>query len=232
MRRNHNIRKTVKVEATLEEGVEDMPIEYMNHDEKHLTKRQRLLVWNAVNDPQLTWAEAAKKAGYKNPIVIGRYMHEGNKYAHVRREYERLMSEAKKKFELTHDKAVEDLYTIRDLALESGSYSAAIQAQGLLLKVGGLIVDRREVLHGKIDQMSRDEVERRLKQLIGTKAIENSSGSNILENKSGDRVVILTSCLAWISSLNILQSSHFCIISNLLHLVFCIECINPPNTIT
>ena len=183
MRRNHNIRKTVKVEATLEEGVEDMPIEYVNHDEKHLTKRQRLLVWNAVNDPQLTWAEAAKKAGYKNPIVIGRYMHEGNKYAHVRREYERLMSEAKKKFELTHDKAVEDLYTIRDLALESGSYSAAIQAQGLLLKVGGLIVDRREVLHGKIDQMSRDEVERRLKQLIGTKAIENSSGSNILENK-------------------------------------------------
>jgi len=54
------------------------------------------------------------------------------------------------------------------------------------LKVGGLIVDRREVLHGKIDQMSRDEVERRLKQLIGTKAIENSSGANIIENKSGD----------------------------------------------
>ena len=139
MPNNNNIRKSVKIEKTLEEGVEDMPIEYVNHDEKHLTKRQRLLVWNAVNDPQLTWAEAAKKAGYKNPIVVGRLMrkNEDSRYAHVRREYERLMSEAKKKFELTHDKAVEDLYTIRDLALESGSYSAAIQAQGLLLKVGG-----------------------------------------------------------------------------------------------
>ena len=94
--RNHTIRKSIKVEKTLAE-TDDMPIEYVNHDEKHLTKRQRLLVWNAANDPQLTWAEAAKKAGYKNPIVIGRYMHEGNKYAHVRREYERLMSEAKKK---------------------------------------------------------------------------------------------------------------------------------------
>ena len=187
MPNNNNIRKSVKVEKTLEEGVEDMPIEYINHDEKHLTKRQRLLVWNAVNDPQLTWAEAAKKAGYKNPIVVGRYMHEGKKYDHVRSEYERLMSEAKKKFELTHDKAVEDLYMIRDLALESGSYSAAIQAQGLLLKVGGLIVDRREILHGKIDQMDRSEVERRLQQLLGTKAIEQKSGTNIIENKSGDQ---------------------------------------------
>ena len=169
--RNHTIRKSIKVEKTL--------------DEKHLTKRQRLLVWNAANDPQLTWAEAAKKAGYKNPIVIGRYMHEGNKYAHVRREYERLMSEAKKKFELTHDKAVQDLYKLRDDAWGSGAYNAAIQAQGLLLKVGGLIVDRREVLHGKIDQMSREEVEKRLKQLLGTKALDNKSGTNIIENKSG-----------------------------------------------
>tara|TARA_R110000744_G_scaffold189362_1_gene308492 strand:- start:225 stop:575 length:351 start_codon:yes stop_codon:yes gene_type:complete len=114
-------------------------------------------------------------------------MHEGKKYDHVRSEYERLMSEAKKKFELTHDKAVEDLYMIRDLALESGSYSAAIQAQGLLLKVGGLIVDRREILHGKIDQMDRSEVERRLQQLLGTKAIEQKSGTNIIENKSGNQ---------------------------------------------
>ena len=186
MPNNNNIRKKIKVEKTLEEGVEDMPIEYVNTDERNLTKRQRLLVWNAVNDPQLTWAEAAKKAGYKNPIVVGRYMHEGKKYNHVRSEYERLMSEAKQKFELTHDKAVEDLYRLRDDAWSSGAYNAAIQAQGLLLKVGGLIVDRREVLHGKIDQMDRSEVERRLQQLLGTKAIESKSGA-VIENKSGDK---------------------------------------------
>ena len=186
MPNNNNIRKKIKVEKTLEEGVEDMPIEYVNTDERNLTKRQRLLVWNAVNDPQLTWAEAAKKAGYKNPIVVGRYMHEGKKYNHVRSEYERLMSEAKQKFELTHDKAVEDLYRLRDDAWSSGAYNAAIQAQGLLLKVGGLIVDRRDVLHGKIDQMDRSEVERRLQQLLGTKAIESKSGT-VIENKSGDK---------------------------------------------
>ena len=51
MPRDLNIRKSVKVEPTLEE-TDEMPIEYLNQDEKHLTKRQRLLVWNLVNDPQ------------------------------------------------------------------------------------------------------------------------------------------------------------------------------------
>jgi hypothetical protein len=113
-------------------------------------------------------------------------MREGNKYSHVRREYERLMSEAKKKFELTHERAVEDLYKLRDDAWGRGAFNAAIQAQGLLLKVGGLIVDRREVLHGKIDQMSREEVERRLQDLLGSKTgitIENKSDTKAIESK-------------------------------------------------
>ena len=187
MPKDLNIRASVKVEPTLE-NTDEMPIEYLNQDEKHLTKRQRLLVWNLVNDPQLTYAEAAKKAGYKNPIVVGRYMRKNSnsKYAHVRREYERLMVEAKKKFELTHERAVEDLYKLRDDAWGKGAFNAAIQAQGLLLKVGGLIVDRREVLHGKIDQMSRADVERRLQELLGEKSVgllESKSGTKQLEKK-------------------------------------------------
>ena len=73
----------------------------------------------------------------------------------------------KKKYELNHDRAVKDLYDIRDKAMESGSFNAAIAAQNSLLKVGGLIVDRKEVRYGKIDQMSRAEIENRLKQLMG-----------------------------------------------------------------
>jgi hypothetical protein len=181
-----NIRKKIKVEPTLED-VEDMPIEYMNHNEKNLTKRQRLLVWNAVNDPTLTFAEAAKKAGFKNPKVVSRYMGPNGQYAHVYREYERLMAEAKKKFELTHEGAVEDLYRLRDDAWAQNNFTAAINAQNLLLKVGGLIVDRREVLHGKVDQMSRGEVERRLADLLGKQAIEHKSGIEIADKSgSGD----------------------------------------------
>jgi hypothetical protein len=185
-----NIRKKIKVEPTLED-VEDMPVEYMNHNEKNLTKRQRLLVWNAVNDPTLTFAEAAKKAGFKNPKVVSRYMGPNGQYAHVYREYERLMAEAKKKFELTHEGAVEDLYRLRDDAWAQNNFTAAINAQNLLLKVGGLIVDRREVLHGKVDQMSRGEVERRLADLLGKQAIEHKSGIEIVDKSGSEEVGVI-----------------------------------------
>ena len=182
------LKRNLNVEATLEEGVDDMPIEYHNTNEKNLTKRQRLMVWNLVNDPLLTFRDAARKAGYKNNITIGKLMakKEGSQYSHVRREYERLMLLAKTKFELTHERAVEDLYKLRDDAWGKGAFNAAIQAQGLLLKVGGLIIDRREVLHGKIDQMSRGEVERRLQDLLGQKvvgSIEHQSGDKQIESK-------------------------------------------------
>ena len=75
---------------------------------------------------------------------------------------------------------MQDLYDIRDKAIESGSFNAAISAQNSLLKVGGLIVDRKEVMFGKVDQMSREEVENRLKQLMGN-VVEAS-----IENKVDD----------------------------------------------
>ena len=56
-----------------------------------------------------------------------------------------------------------------------------------MLKLGGLIVDRREVLHGKIDQMSRDEVEKRLAQLIGSRELENKSGA-VIEDKTASKI--------------------------------------------
>ena len=59
------LRASVKVEPVLE-PTDDMPIEYLSEGEKKLTKRQRLLVWNAVNDPTLTFSEAAKKAGFNH----------------------------------------------------------------------------------------------------------------------------------------------------------------------
>ena len=85
------------------------------------------------------------------------------------------MNESKKKYELNYDRAVQDLYDIRDKALEAGSFNAAISAQNSLLKVGGLVVDRKEVMFGKVDQMSREEVEKRLEQLMGNIALGNTT---------------------------------------------------------
>jgi len=143
---------------------DEAPIEYANLDNS-LNRRQRNFIWQAVNNPRLTLVECAHKAGYKDARQSANKL---MNHPIIRKEYNYLMNEAKKKYELNYDRAVQDLYDIRDKALEAGSFNAAISAQNSLLKVGGLVVDRKEVMFGKIDQMSREEVEKRLEQLMGS----------------------------------------------------------------
>ena len=143
---------------------DEAPIEYANLDNS-LNRRQRNFIWQAVNNPRLTLVECAHKAGYKDARQSANKL---MNHPVIRKEYNYLMNEAKKKYELNYDRAVQDLYDIRDKALEAGSFNAAISAQNSLLKVGGLVVDRKEVMFGKIDQMSREEVEKRLEQLMGS----------------------------------------------------------------
>jgi len=59
-----------------------------------------------------------------------------------------------------------DLQIIRDKALESGAYAAAVQAEyrrGQAL--GTIYVERKEIRHGTIDSMSKEEVQRKLEEL-------------------------------------------------------------------
>jgi len=145
------------------EAVDEPPIEYCNLD-KRLNRRQHLFIWHSVNNPRMSFVDAATKSGYKDPRQAANKLMMNSL---VRSEYNYLMNEVKKKYELNYDRAVQDLYDIRDKALEHGSFNAAITAQNSLLKMGGLIVDRKEVKYGLVDQMSREEVEKRLKQLLG-----------------------------------------------------------------
>ena len=167
---------------------EEAPIEYCNLDNS-LNRRQRNFIWIAVNNPRLSLVECAHKAGYTSPRQMA------NKLMSkpiIRKEYNYLMNQAKKKYELNYDRAVQDLYDIRDKAIQSGSFNAAISAQNSLLKVGGLIVDRKEVMFGKVDQMSREEVENRLKQLMGNvveASIENKDEtSNLTDQEAIDEM--------------------------------------------
>jgi|TARA_R110000751_G_scaffold12251_1_gene42196 hypothetical protein len=150
---------------------EEAPIEYCNLSNS-LNRRQRNFIWISVNNPRLSLVECAYKAGYTSPRQAANKLM--NKPL-IRKEYNYLMNEAKKKYELNYDRAVQDLYDIRDKAMEAGSFNAAISAQNSLLKVGGLIVDRKEVMFGKVDQMSRDEVEARLTQLMGNIVLEDKT---------------------------------------------------------
>jgi hypothetical protein len=73
--------------------------------------------------------------------------------------------ELQRKYEVTYENHVEQLAKLRDVALQNGAYSAAVNAEKARGQVGGLYVDRKEILIGRIDSMNREDVVRRLQEI-------------------------------------------------------------------
>ena len=77
------------------------------------------------------------------------------------------LTEAKQlKYGITFEKVSRDLQMIRDAALEDGAYGPAVQAEMGRAKLAGLMIEKKEIKTGKIDQMDREEVEARLRSLL------------------------------------------------------------------
>ena len=80
---------------------------------------------------------------------------------------------------------------IRDAALEDGAYGPAITAEIARAKLAGLMVDKKEIKTGKIDQMDRGEVESRLRSLIekhglnvnATEDVEDAEFEEVIEEE-------------------------------------------------
>ena len=65
-----------------------------------------------------------------------------------------------------YKKHVRDLQKIRDLALDNGAYSAAVQAEYRRGQAqGDIYVSKSEIRTGSIDQMSKEDVERELDRI-------------------------------------------------------------------
>ena len=77
-----------------------------------------------------------------------------------------LQEAQQKKYEITFEKVARDLQMIRDRAVEDGSYGAAVNAELGRAKLAGLMIEKKEIKLGRIDQMDRSEVEARLNALL------------------------------------------------------------------
>ncbi len=129
------------------------------------TKKQQAFIQHYVYH-DLTNTESAHRAGYAGPARAESILLNDPRYAHVQTKIRELQEAQQKKFEITFDKVARDLQMIRDAAVEDGSYGAAVSAELGRAKLAGLMVDKKEIKHGRIDQMDRAEVESRLQQLI------------------------------------------------------------------
>ena len=78
----------------------------------------------------------------------------------------RLREERLKKYEVTYDGHVAELARIKDAALKKGSFSSAVNAETNRGKAAGLYIERKIIKHGKLEDMSEQELEAKMKQIL------------------------------------------------------------------
>jgi phage terminase small subunit len=122
----------------------------------------------AAADGTMTLKEAALEAGYplSNAANMGSQLTNPEQNPHVVAAIQRRRAELNAKYGTTFERHMKDLQYIRDKAIEAGAWAAAVQAEyrrGQAL--GTIYVDRKEIRHGSIDSMSKEEVQRKLDAL-------------------------------------------------------------------
>ena len=139
------------------------------HKDQKLTRRQELFVKELVsNDGQITLLEAAMKAGYSKSSAHIRAYELTNPHLspHVVAAIKRERDLLDEKFGVTYARHIRDLQRIRDMALENGAYSAAVQAEFRRgMAQGDIYVNKSEIRRGSIDSMSKEEVVKAIEEI-------------------------------------------------------------------
>ena len=134
-----------------------------------LTGREWKFVQELVaGEGHVTPKEAAIRAGYqaKDASAISNTLTNPKKNPHVVAAIKEFRKTLAEKYGTTYERHMRDLMVIRDKALEAGNYSAAVVAEyrrGQAL--GTIYIDRKEIRHGTIDSMSKEDVLRKLEEI-------------------------------------------------------------------
>ena len=134
-------------------------------------KMERFVKEFVTNDGFLTKRECAIKAGYaKSSAHVKAYeLTNPDLNPHVVAFMNKYKAEVDEKYGVSYGRHIRDLQKIRDEALESGAFSAAVQAEKARgLAQGNIYVNKSEIRHGSIDSMSREEVEKELQKIRDT----------------------------------------------------------------
>lgn len=127
--------------------------------EKGLTEKQEKFCRIYATE-DVTRTEAARLAGYGDGTAAwaaSRFLN-GRDYPQILARIAEIKEELATKYEVTFDGHVRQLARIRDMALDKGNFTAAHAAEKSRGQAAGLYISRSEILVGKIDQMSREEV--------------------------------------------------------------------------
>jgi len=138
---------------------------------KRLTEMQQrfaeFLVFGGSEGP-MTQTEAAVAAGYSPK----RARQEGSELCNpklsplVVKYLGQLREERIRKHEVTYENHIAELARLREAALKKGSFSSAVNAEANRGKAAGLYIDRKIIKTGKLEDLSEQELEAKMKQII------------------------------------------------------------------
>ena len=132
--------------------------------------QQRFAEFLVFGGPEgtMTQTEAAVAAGYSPK----RARQEGSELCNpklsplVVKYIGQLKEERLRKHEVTYEGHVAALARLREAALKKGSFSSAVNAEANRGKAAGLYIDRKIIKTGKLEDMSEQELEAKMKQIL------------------------------------------------------------------
>ena len=139
-----------------------------NGPDRKLTRRQEKFVKELVsNDGLITLREAAIRSGYSSASAHSRAweLTNNNISPHVVREIARYREELDEQYGVTYKRHIKDMHRLREICIQQGALSAAVQAEKNRGLAEGLYVSKSEIRTGSIDQMSREDVEKELERI-------------------------------------------------------------------
>ena len=137
---------------------------------KRLTEMQKrfcqYLVFGGPDGP-VNKMEAAEMAGYspKRARIEGSELTNPRHSPLVVKYRDELEQERNLKFGVNYDGHVAELARIKSLALKKNSFSAAVNAETNRGKAAGLYIDRKIIKHGKLEDMTEEQLKAKMKQI-------------------------------------------------------------------
>ena len=144
------------------------PIQFEADEEMGLTEMQTAFVWH-YTEGACGQTEAARRAGFAYPANAASKMLNGRDAPKVTKAIRIAQEELREKYAITPQKTGKLLWEISELAVESGSYNAAVSAIKELNSLAGLTVHKSQNLNINADLkgMSRDDIKARFAKLMG-----------------------------------------------------------------
>ena len=136
---------------------------------KKLTEMQMKFAHEIVtNEGRMNGEECARNAGYAHDSarVRASELQNPRRFPLVVKYIGELREEYQKKYAVTFERHISELAKIRIDALKKGAWSAAVNAEVARGKAAGLYIEQKIIRTGKLDDLSEEELEKRMKEII------------------------------------------------------------------